>query len=221
MLTAWKLAPALAAGCTVVIKPSEFTSASLLEFMKLVSRRRAFRGRRQRRHRLWRRVGEPLVDASASREGRFHRRIVTGAADNEAAANIQASFARAWREIAQHRVRRCDLDDAVRGAVSGIFAATGQTCIAGSRLLLQDRSTTSSSRSSSRWRRPRRSAIRCKAETQVGPVTTPPQYKKILDLHRYRQRRRRKMRSRRRTGDEEEGGGQYFVKPTIFTGVQN
>ena len=36
MLTAWKLAPALAAGCTVVIKPSEFTSASLLEFMKLV-----------------------------------------------------------------------------------------------------------------------------------------------------------------------------------------
>ena len=36
MLVGWKLAPALAAGCTVVIKPSEFTSASLLEFMKLV-----------------------------------------------------------------------------------------------------------------------------------------------------------------------------------------
>jgi len=36
LLTAWKLAPALAAGCTVVIKPSEFTSASTLEFMKLV-----------------------------------------------------------------------------------------------------------------------------------------------------------------------------------------
>jgi len=36
LLTAWKLAPALAAGNTVVIKPSEFTSASVLEFMKLV-----------------------------------------------------------------------------------------------------------------------------------------------------------------------------------------
>jgi (Z)-2-((N-methylformamido)methylene)-5-hydroxybutyrolactone dehydrogenase len=35
-LTTWKLAPALAAGNTIVIKPSEFTSASLLEFMKLV-----------------------------------------------------------------------------------------------------------------------------------------------------------------------------------------
>src|SRR6186997_1793670 len=36
LLTTWKLAPALAAGNTVVIKPSEFTSASVLEFMKLV-----------------------------------------------------------------------------------------------------------------------------------------------------------------------------------------
>ena len=36
MLATWKMAPALAAGCTVVIKPSEYTSASLLEFMKLV-----------------------------------------------------------------------------------------------------------------------------------------------------------------------------------------
>ncbi|MEL6228259.1 MAG: aldehyde dehydrogenase family protein, partial [Pseudomonadota bacterium] len=36
LLVAWKLAPALAAGCTVVIKPSEYTSASLLEFMRLV-----------------------------------------------------------------------------------------------------------------------------------------------------------------------------------------
>src|SRR4029078_7097607 len=36
ILTAWKLAPALAAGCTVVIKPSKHPSPSLLEFMKLV-----------------------------------------------------------------------------------------------------------------------------------------------------------------------------------------
>src|SRR5581483_5855229 len=34
-LTSWKLAPALAAGCTVVVKPSEFTSASMVEFAKL------------------------------------------------------------------------------------------------------------------------------------------------------------------------------------------
>src|SRR5205814_8290017 len=36
-LTSWKLAPALAAGCTVVVKPSEFTSASMLELASLVA----------------------------------------------------------------------------------------------------------------------------------------------------------------------------------------
>src|SRR5699024_7974822 len=35
-LTTWKLAPALAAGCTVVFKPSEYTSASLLEFARII-----------------------------------------------------------------------------------------------------------------------------------------------------------------------------------------
>ena len=38
MLVAWKLGPALAAGNTVVLKPSEYTSASALEFVKLVER---------------------------------------------------------------------------------------------------------------------------------------------------------------------------------------
>src|SRR3546814_16417032 len=36
LLTMWKLAPALAAGCTLVLKPSEYTSASTLELMRLV-----------------------------------------------------------------------------------------------------------------------------------------------------------------------------------------
>src|SRR5206468_4518307 len=36
-LTSWKLAPALAAGCTAVVKPSEFTSASMLEFARIAT----------------------------------------------------------------------------------------------------------------------------------------------------------------------------------------
>ncbi len=51
-LNAWKMAPALAAGNTIVIKPSEFTSASLLEFAKLTEEGGFSTRRRQRRHRL-------------------------------------------------------------------------------------------------------------------------------------------------------------------------
>ena len=52
LLLAWKLAPALAAGCTVVVKPSEFTSASTLEFAEAGRGGRLPARRGQRRHRL-------------------------------------------------------------------------------------------------------------------------------------------------------------------------
>jgi hypothetical protein len=50
-LTSWKLAPALAAGCTAVVKPSEYTSASMVEFARLFGEAGFPQGRGQRRHR--------------------------------------------------------------------------------------------------------------------------------------------------------------------------
>ena len=69
-LTSLKLAPALAAGNTVVLKPSEFTSASLLEFVKLVEAAGLPARRGQRRHRLRRgdrrRAGRAIRASTAS-----------------------------------------------------------------------------------------------------------------------------------------------------------
>ena len=61
LLLTWKLAPLLAAGNTVVIKPSEHASASTLEFVRAVRGRPASRRRGQHRHRLAVEVGVPLV----------------------------------------------------------------------------------------------------------------------------------------------------------------
>ena len=73
LLTAWKLAPALAAGNTVVIKPSEFTSVSTLEFVKLVEEA-GFPGRRgERRDRLRQGSGHAAGRASADAQDRLHR----------------------------------------------------------------------------------------------------------------------------------------------------
>ena len=115
----------------------------------------------------------------------------------------------------------CILDDAVSGAVSGIFAATGQTCIAGSRLLLQETIHDQFVEKLVAMAKTARLGDPQQAETQVGPVTTPPQYAEDPLLHRHRQGRGRQVRAGRRAGDQEEGGGKYFVKPTIFTGVNN
>src|ERR1700731_4607193 len=140
MLTTWKLAPALAAGCTVVIKPSEYTSASLLEFAKLVLAESGLPpGVVNVVTGYGAVVGEPLVTHPKVAKVAFTGGSTTGARVNELAAK---TFKKVSLELGGKSPNivfdDCIVDDAVSGAVSGIFAATGQTCIAGSRLLLQE-----------------------------------------------------------------------------------
>src|SRR4029078_7358494 len=140
MLVGWKLAPALAAGCTVVLKPSEFTSASLLEFMKLVIEPAELPpGVVNVVTGYGAVVGEPLVTHPKVAKVAFTGRAATGARGNELRAESLKTVAIERGGKSPNIVfDDCILDDAVSGAVSGIFAATGQTCIAGSRLLLQE-----------------------------------------------------------------------------------
>jgi aldehyde dehydrogenase (NAD+) len=129
MLVGWKLAPALAAGCTVVVKPSEFTSASLLEFMKLVIEPSGLPpGVVNVVTGYGAVVGEPLVTHPKVAKVAFTGGTVTGARINELAAR---SFKKVSLELGGKSPNivfdDCILDDAVSGAISGIFAATGQT----------------------------------------------------------------------------------------------
>ena len=114
-----------------------------------------------------------------------------------------------------------EIDNAVRGVISGIFAATGQTCIAGSRLLVQqsihnefmDRLVTFAK--SAKMGNPQESS------TQVGPVTTPPQYKKILDYIAVAKQEGAECVLGGKPAQRPECGEGWFVEPTIFAGVNN
>jgi len=223
MLVGWKLAPALAAGCTVVIKPSEFTSASVLEFMKLVIEESGlppgvvnvvtgYGGV----------VGEPLVTHPKVAKVAFTGGSVTGARVNELAAR---SFKKVSLELGGKSPNivfdDCILDDAVSGAISGIFAATGQTCIAGSRLLLQETIHDQFVEKLVAMAKTARLGDPGLADTQVGPVTTPPQYQKVLSYIDIAKGEGANCVLGGGPATKEEGGGKYFVKPTIFTGVHN
>jgi acyl-CoA reductase-like NAD-dependent aldehyde dehydrogenase len=114
-----------------------------------------------------------------------------------------------------------DLDAAVVGAIAGIFAAGGQTCIAGSRLMLQktihDRFVDQlvEMAGSARIGDP------MQASTHVGPIATQPQYEKVLqyiDIAR-REGARCVLGGEPYTGPGSRGG--RFIAPTIFTGVHN
>ncbi|PMX35666.1 carnitine dehydratase, partial [Pseudomonas sp. FW301-21B01] len=82
----WKIAPALAAGCTVVIKPSEFTSASTIEFAKLFIEAGFPPGVVNVVTGFGADVGSPLVEHPLVKKITFTGADSTGRAINEAAA---------------------------------------------------------------------------------------------------------------------------------------
>ncbi|WP_424978165.1 aldehyde dehydrogenase [Leisingera sp. S232] len=136
-LSAVKIGPALAAGCTVVLKASEEGPAPMLEFAR-------------------------IFDQAGFPPGVLN--VITGGPEAGAALTSHASVAHVaftgGPETARHIVRNsaenlastslelggkspfivfddADLESAVNAQVSGIFAATGQSCVAGSRLVIQ------------------------------------------------------------------------------------
>jgi len=113
------------------------------------------------------------------------------------------------------------MENAVKGVVSGIFAATGQTCIAGSRLLVQRTIHDEFVEKLVAFARTAKMGDPMSLDTQVGPVTNPPQFKKILDyIDVARGEGAKPVLGGARASRPECGSG-WFVEPTIFTGVKN
>jgi acyl-CoA reductase-like NAD-dependent aldehyde dehydrogenase len=220
LLTAWKLAPALAAGNTVVLKPSEFTSASLLEFMKLVQEAGFPPGVVNVVTGFGPETGAPLVEHPLVAKITFTGSDATGQ-------KIYESAARGLKRVSLELGGKspnivfddADLDNAVKGAISGIFAATGQTCIAGSRLLVQRSIHDAFVEKLVAFAKTAKMGDPMSTDTQVGPITTPPQYKKVLDyIDIARGEGATAALGGAKSADFGEG---YFVQPTIFTGVKN
>jgi len=222
LLTAWKLAPALAAGNTVVIKPSEFTSVSTLEFVKLVEEAGFPAGVVNVVTGYGKEVGMPLVEHPLTRKIAFTGSDTTGRLINEAAAR---GFKKVGLELGGKSpnvvFEDAVLDDAVNGAVSGIFAATGQTCIAGSRLLLQQSVHDAFVEKLLALAKTAKMGNPLNLETQVGPVTTRPQYDKVLSYIDVGKNEGAKLRLGGGPATRPECGKGWFVEPTIFTGVDN
>jgi aldehyde dehydrogenase (NAD+) len=221
LLTAWKLAPALAAGNTVVLKPSEFTSASTLEFMKLVEEAGFPPGVVNVITGFGPETGAPLVEHPLVAKITFTGSDATGQ-------KIYESAARGLKRVSMELGGKspnivfedADLDNAVKGAISGIFAASGQTCIAGSRLLVQRSIHDAFVEKLVAFAKTARMGDPMRPDTQVGPITTPPQYKKVLDyLDIARGEGAQAVLGGAKAGPEFGEG--YFVQPTIFTGVRN
>ena len=222
LLTAWKLAPALAAGNTVVLKPSEYTSASLLEFMKVVEQAGFPPGVVNVLTGFGAEAGTPLVEHPLVAKIAFTGSDATGQ-------KIYQAAARGMKRVSMELGGKspnivfddAEIDNAVKGAISGIFAATGQTCVAGSRLLVQQSIHDQFVEKVVAFARTAKMGDPMHLDTQVGPVTNLPQYKKVLDYIDIAKAEGARTALGGAKGTGPECGDGWFVEPTIFTGVNN
>jgi acyl-CoA reductase-like NAD-dependent aldehyde dehydrogenase len=228
-LTAWnsplgfvalKCAPALAAGCSVVVKPSEFASISTLEFAAIAKEAGLPDGVLNVVTGFGNEVGGPLVEHPDVA-------MVTFTGSDATGKRIYESAARGMKRVAMELGGKspnivfedADLEQALLGVVAGIFGAAGQMCTAGSRLLVQNSIRKEFTARLIEMARNLKLGDPADAGTQVGPIATEPQFEKVI---KYVEIARADgahcaLGGAVATGPDLTGG--MFVQPTIFTGV--
>ena len=211
-LTAVKLGPALAAGCTVVLKTSEDGPAPLLDFARLVVEAgfpagvvNILTGGPEAGQAL---TSHPLVAHIAFTGGpETARHIVRASAENLASTSLELGGKSPFIVFDD-----ADLESAANAQVAGIFAATGQSCVAGSRLLVQN---TVKGAFLKRLKQ-KAEAIHIGApqamETEVGPLCTARQRDRIAGLIA----RSVAAGARVVTGGTAPAGPGFFFSPTIL-----
>ena len=216
MIGMWKIAPALACGCTVVLKPAENTPLSAMRIGELALEVGFPAGVLNVIPGFGKIAGQALVDHPDVDKITFTgspavgRQILRGAAGNLKRVTLELGG-----KSANIIFPDCDLDAAVRAASAGVFFNTGQVCSAGSRILVhQDVYDEVVERIAARA-----AAIRLgnplDTATNMGPLISEVQMKRVLDYIEIGRREGAKIV----TGGARSGKLGYFVSPTVFCGV--
>lgn len=218
LLLVFKLAPGLAAGCTFVVKPSEHTPASTLELAKRFKEAGFPDG-------VFNVVtGQGSLGAALVKHPDIDKVAFTGATSTgkRIAASAAENLTRVSLELGGKSpnvvFEDADLDVAANGAIAGIFGASGQTCMAGSRLLVQESVYEKFLESIVERTRTIKLGDPMDPATEMGPVANEPQYRKVLEYIDIAKADGAKL-CHGGQGDPELGG--YFVQPTVLSEVTN
>lgn len=219
-LTSSKLAPALCAGNTVVIKPSEHTSATVLRLAELALEAGFPPGAVNVVTGFGSEAGQALVDHPGLAKISFTGSTATGA---RIAAATASRFIGSTLELGGKSpnivFEDANIPNAAMGVVAGIFAAAGQTCIAGSRVFAHRSVYDELLDRVAERARSIRIGDPLAEETELGPLAFAEQRDKVagyVDLGRGEG-------ARVLTGGQPTDGGLggYFYEPTILVDVDN
>jgi acyl-CoA reductase-like NAD-dependent aldehyde dehydrogenase len=222
VLLAYKMMPALAAGNTVVVKPSEVTPNSTLRLGELVMKAGFPAGVVNIVTGLGQTTGAALVEHPLVDRIAFTGSTATGQAIARVAAERTARVSLELGGKSPNIVfDDADLDLAVGGVMTGIFSASGQSCMAGSRILVQDTIGDDFFDELARRIRGLRLGDPLDETTQICPLASRAQLAKVLSyIDVGRDGGAITLVGGARATREDLANG-FFVEPTIFTGVHN
>jgi aldehyde dehydrogenase (NAD+) len=214
LLMTWKLAPALAAGCTVVVKPSEHAPVSTLGFAELMDEAGFPPGVLNVVTGQSRELGAHLAAHPGVDKVAFTGSTATGRrVAQAAAANLNRVTLELGGKSPQVVFPDADLTAAANGLVAGVFAATGQTCMAGSRLIVHESVHDELVRLVTERAGTIKLGDPLDPATEMGPMANQPQFDKVrgyLDTA---------VAEGATVACGGVAGDGYFVKPTVLTGV--
>lgn len=221
MLGTWKMAPALAAGNTFVWKPSEHSSASALEFGRLFEEAGFPPGVVNIVTGFGHEIGDALVGHKDVAKVAFTGGDQTGQQVYETAARgIKPVTMELGGKSANIVFEDANFENALKGVVSGIFAATGQTCVAGSRALVQQSICDRFIEQFVEFAKTAKMGDPLDPDTQVGPITTQPQFAKVLEYIEIARSEGAKCVLGGGPANRPECGDGWFVEPTVFVDVE-
>ncbi|MEA2721102.1 MAG: (Z)-2-((N-methylformamido)methylene)-5-hydroxybutyrolactone dehydrogenase, partial [Candidatus Eremiobacteraeota bacterium] len=222
LLLAYKLAPALAAGNTAVVKPSEHASISTLEFAKCVESAGFPAGVFNVVTGLGATAGDALVRHRGVDRVSF---TGSGGAGAVVAARAVSHFASVGLELGGKSpnivFEDAPLDAAISGLLAGIFAAAGQTCVAGSRALVH-RSVYAEVQE--RLRERARTIVMgdpMRPDVEMGPMANEPQYEKVQQYVAIAKGDGAKLIAGGACPADESLQRGFYFEPTVFADVHN
>lgn len=218
MIGMWKLAPALACGCTIVMKPAELTSLSALRIGELALEAGLPPGVLNIVTGPGRVVGDALVNHPDVDKVTFTgspgvgRGILRGAAGNFKRVSLELGG-----KSANVIFEDADVEAAAKAAASGIFFNAGQVCSAGSRVLAHENVYDEVVERLTQRAKSLRMGDPADRATVLGPVISEKQMKSILDYVDIGQKEGATLT----TGGERVGDRGYFISPAVFADVKH
>jgi acyl-CoA reductase-like NAD-dependent aldehyde dehydrogenase len=217
LMMAWKISPALAAGCTIILKPAEQTPLTAIRVGQLATEAGVPAGV------LNILTGDGSTGASMVDHPGIAKIAFTGS--TEVGRKIGETCGRMLKRVTLELGGKspniilpdADLEAAIKGSFMGIYFNTGQACNAGSRLFIPSDQYDAVTSALADAAKSAAVGPGLDTSTQFGPVVSKEQHERVLSY----------IESGKSEGAEaivgggvpEGSNGGYFVQPTLFTGV--